>query len=82
MDAQYDKLSQQQINILQIEKEPKQSITYAKEEDLVSYKFLDILNLLKALNLLFSLQQTKSFHHLVIPVTAVLKEVVKLGAKK
>lgn len=46
MDAQYDKLSQQQINILQIEKEPKQSITYAKEEDLVSYKFLDILNLL------------------------------------
>ncbi|KAM7343169.1 sodium-dependent nutrient amino acid transporter 1 [Cochliomyia hominivorax] len=38
MEAQYDKLSQQQINILQIEKErePRQSITYTKDEALLS----------------------------------------------
>ncbi|KNC28897.1 hypothetical protein FF38_07364, partial [Lucilia cuprina] len=38
MDAQYDKLSQQQINILQIEKDSqqKQSITYSKDMALLS----------------------------------------------
>lgn len=45
MEAQYDKLSQQQINILQIDKEtlPKQSITYSKDMGLVSYLFPKIL---------------------------------------
>lgn len=80
MEAQYDKLSQQQMNILQIEKEtlPKQSITYSKDKGLVSYIFSKLLPKVLSQFRLFS----KSFQYPVAVVTAALMEVVKNGAKK